>query len=43
MSKKIHTIQLSDKEQFDKEINMFLELGFELLDGLKYVIKKSKN
>ena len=33
MSKKIHTIQSSDKSEFDKEVNQFLELGCELMDG----------
>ena len=38
MSKKIHTVQFSDKNEFDKEINLFLELGCELLDGGYQVI-----
>ena len=38
MSKKIHTVQSSDKEEFDKEINFFLELGCELLDGTYEII-----
>ena len=33
MSKKIHTIQSSDKKEFDEQVNLFLELGCELLDG----------
>ena len=38
MSKKIHTIQSSDKVEFDKEVNEFLELGGELMDGGYQVI-----
>ena len=38
MSKKIHTIQSSDKSEFDKEVNQFLELGCELMDGGYQVI-----
>ena len=38
MSKKIHTIQSSDKKEFDKEVNEFLELGGELMDGGYQVI-----
>ena len=33
MSKNIHTIQSSYKSEFDKEVNQFLELGCELMDG----------
>jgi len=33
MSKKIHTIQSSDKKEFDKQVNELLELGCELMDG----------
>ena len=33
MSKKIQTIQSSDKKEFDKQVNQFLELGCELMDG----------
>ena len=33
MSKKIHTIQSSDKKEFDKQVNQLLELGGELMDG----------
>ena len=40
MSKRIHTIQSSDKKEFDKEVNFFLELGCELHDGGYEVIKK---
>jgi len=40
MSKKIHTIQSSGKEEFDKKVNSFLELGFELLEGSYEIIKK---
>jgi len=39
MSKKIHTIQSSDKKEFDKKVNFFLELGAELHDGGYEVIK----
>ena len=38
MAKKIHTIQSSDKEKFDKQVNQFLELGCELMDGGYQVI-----
>ena len=33
MTKKIHTIQSSDKVEFDKQVNELLELGCELMDG----------
>ena len=33
MSKKIHTIQSSDKKEFDKQVNQFLESGGDLMDG----------
>ena len=33
MSNKIHTIQSSDKKEFDKQVNELLELGCELMDG----------
>ena len=39
MSKKIHTIQSSDKKEFDKKVNFFLEFGCELHDGGYEVIK----
>ena len=39
MSKRIHTIQSSDKKEFDERVNLFLELGGELLDGGYEVIK----
>ena len=38
MSKKIKTIQSSDKKDFDKQVNQFLELGCELMDGGYQVI-----
>ena len=38
MSKKIHTIQSSDKKEFDKQVNELLELGCELMDGGYQVI-----
>ena len=41
MSKKIHTIQSSDKKVFDKQVNLFLEGGCELLDGSYEVINKN--
>jgi hypothetical protein len=34
MSKKIHTIQSSDKKEFDEQVNQLLELGGKL-DGLQ--------
>ena len=37
-NKKIYTIQSSDKKEFDKNVNLFLELGCELLDGGYQVI-----
>ena len=40
MSKKIHTIQSSDKEKFEKEVNFFLEYGSELLEGSYEIIKR---
>ena len=39
MSKKIHTIQSSDKNEFDKQVNQFLEVGGELHDNGYEVIK----
>ena len=33
MSKKIITIQSSEKEAFDKEINFYLEHSSKLMDG----------
>ena len=33
MSKKIHTIQSSDKVEFIEQVNQFLDLGCELMDG----------
>ena len=41
MSKKIHTIQSSDKNEFDKEVNYFLELGCELMEGGYEVINNN--
>ena len=38
MSKKIHTIQSSDKKKFDEQVNELLELGCELMDGGYQVI-----
>ena len=43
MSKKIHTIQSFDKIEFEKEVNFFLELGCELLEGSYELINKNKN
>ena len=43
MSKKIHTIQSSDKKEFDKEVNLILELGGELMDGGHQVINSLKD
>ena len=43
MSKKNHTIQSSDKEEFDKEVNFFLELGCELLHGGQGIMKNEKD
>ena len=37
--RKIHTIQSSDKKEFDKQVNELLELGCELMDGGYEVIK----
>ena len=39
MSKKIHTIQSSDKEKFDKEVNFYLKIGSELHDNGYKVIE----
>ena len=33
MNEKIHTIQSSDKKEFDRQVNQFLEVGGELMDG----------
>ena len=38
MTKQIHTVQSSDKVEFDKQVNQFLELGGELMDGGYQVI-----
>jgi len=38
MSKKVYTIQSSDKKEFDNNVNLCLELGCELLDGGYQVI-----
>ena len=40
MSKKIHTFQSSDKKEFDKQLNQFLELGCELHEGGYEVINQ---
>ena len=32
MTNKIHTIQSSDKKEFDKKVNDLLELGAELME-----------
>ena len=39
MSKKIHTIQSSDKKEFDRITNQYLEHGWELVDG-SYSVSK---
>ena len=39
MSKKIHTIQSSDKKEFEEQVNYFLERGCELLEGSYGIIK----
>ena len=39
MSQKIHTIQSSDKDKFDKEVNIFLEHDCELLENSYEIIK----
>ena len=41
MSKRIHTIQSSDNKEFDEQVNLFLELGGELLDAGYEVIKNN--
>ena len=33
MKKQIHTVQFSDKNKFDRQVNRLLELGGELVDG----------
>ena len=38
MTKKIHTIQSSDKVEFDKKVNQLLEFGGELIDGSYQII-----
>mgnify|MGYP006865059801 CR=1 FL=1 len=40
MSKKIHTIQKADTNELDKEVNIFLEYGWEILDGNYKLIEK---
>jgi antitoxin component YwqK of YwqJK toxin-antitoxin module len=42
MSKKIQTIQSSDKKKFDEQINSFLELGCELHNRGYEVIEKKE-
>ncbi len=42
MSKKIHTIQSSDKKEFEDEINLFIEYGSELMEGSYEIIKNDK-
>ena len=37
MNEKIHTIQSSDKKEFDRQVNQFLEVGGELMDGYKII------
>ena len=41
MSKKIHTIQSTDKKEFDKTVNQFLESGGELMDNGYQVINNN--
>ena len=41
MSKKIHTIQSSDKNEFDKKVNNLLGIGCELLENTYEVIKNN--
>ena len=38
MSKQTHTIQSSDKKEFDKEVNLFIQSSCELMDGGYQVI-----
>ena len=38
MTKKVHTLQSSDKSDFDDKVNLFLELGCELMDNGYQVI-----
>ena len=39
MSKQLHTIQSSDKYEFDKKVNNLLGIGCELLENTYEVIK----
>jgi len=39
MSKKIHTVQFSNKDDFDQQVNIFLEFGGELIDGSYQIIQ----
>ena len=39
MSKKIHTVQFSDKNEFDEKVNNLLGIGCELLENTYEVIK----
>jgi len=43
MSKKVHTIQSSDKKEFDEKVNFYLDLGFELHDNGYQVINKDNH
>ena len=42
MNKKIKTIQLSDKKDFDKKINKYLVKGWKILDNSYQIIKKGE-
>ena len=41
MSKKIHTLQFSDKNEFDEKVNYLLGIGCELLENTYEVIKNN--
>ena len=39
MSKKIHTIQSSDKKEFDRITNQYLKQGWDLVKGSYFVLE----
>jgi len=43
MSKKLHTVQSSDKKEFDNNVNFFLELGCELHENGYQIINKDNH
>ena len=43
MNKNTHTIQSSNKKEFDEEVNQLLKCGCELVDNGYEIVKKNKN